>query len=41
MRALMVRGVGIADIWPNVLALMAFAVFFLGVASMRFRKQIA
>jgi ABC-2 type transport system permease protein len=40
LRAIIVRGAGLADVWPNVIPLLLISTVLLSVASMRFRKSI-
>ncbi len=40
IRALLIKGVGLAAIWPETLALALFGVFILGAAALRFRKRL-
>ncbi len=40
-RGILLKGVGIAVLWPQVLSLLALLVFFLGVSILKFRKTIA
>jgi len=39
-RGVMVKGSGLVDLWPNFLALIAFAVVLVGLSVGRFRKQL-
>ena len=39
-RGVMLRGVGIDVIYPNLIALLAFTVVLMGVSVWRFRKQL-
>jgi ABC-2 type transport system permease protein len=39
-RATLMKGTGIADLWPNFLALIAFAVVLVSLSIWRFRKQL-
>jgi ABC-2 type transport system permease protein len=41
LRAIVLKGVGPAMFWPDVAALVAFAVIILGLASLRLRRQWA
>ena len=41
LRGVVLKGVGPADFWPDVLALIVFAVAILGLASVRVRRQWA
>lgn len=40
IRALLIKGVGVAPIWTEILALAVFGVVILGAASVRFRKRL-
>jgi ABC-2 type transport system permease protein len=40
IRALLIKGVGMAAIWPEMLALTLFGIFILGAAATRFRKRL-
>jgi ABC-2 type transport system permease protein len=40
IRTLMVKGVGIESIWPDVIALAIFGVGIMGLAALRFRKRL-
>ncbi|MBK9280756.1 MAG: ABC transporter permease [Candidatus Obscuribacter sp.] len=40
VRAIILKGVGLEEIWPNVLALAAYALILLSLSSSRFRKQL-
>jgi ABC-2 type transport system permease protein len=40
IRALLIKGVGTAAIWEEMLALTLFGLFIMGAASMRFRKRL-
>jgi ABC-type multidrug transport system, permease component len=40
-RGILLKGVGIAVLWPQVLSLLALLVFFLGLSILKFRKTIA
>jgi ABC-2 type transport system permease protein len=40
LRSIVIKGVGIQMIIPQIIALSAFAVFFLGVAALRFNKKL-
>jgi len=40
MRSIVLKGVGLAELWPQSLALVAFAVLFFSFATMRFNKQL-
>jgi ABC-2 type transport system permease protein len=39
-RASLIKGAGLDDLWPNVLALLAFAVVLMSVSVWRFRQQL-
>jgi ABC-2 type transport system permease protein len=39
-RGVMVKGSGLLELWPNFLALIAFAVVLVGLSVWRFRKQL-
>jgi ABC-2 type transport system permease protein len=39
-RASLIKGAGFADLWPHVLALLAFAVVLMSVSVWRFRQQL-
>jgi ABC-2 type transport system permease protein len=39
-RATLIKGSGLIDLWPNVLALLVFAVLLVSVSVWRFRKQL-
>ena len=39
LRSIMIRGWGVAEIWVPILALMLFAVIFLGLAAMSLRRK--
>ena len=41
VRAIMLKGSGLAEIWPDVLALSLFAIVILSISASRFRKQLA
>jgi len=41
LRGVLLRGAGFADLWTRMLALLAFGVLLLGVASLRFHKRVA
>jgi ABC-type multidrug transport system permease subunit len=41
LRGLIVRGAGLADVWPNVLALLIITTVLLALSTSRFRKSIA
>ncbi len=40
IRSLLIKGVGMAAIWPEMLALTLFGIFILGAAATRFRKRL-
>lgn len=40
IRALLIKGVGLAAIWPETLALAVFGLLILGAAAVRFRKRL-
>lgn len=40
-RGILLKGVGIAVLWPQVVSLLALLVFFLGLSILKFRKTIA
>ena len=40
IRGVMLRGAGLGEQWPEVLALLAFAVLVMAVATLRFRKRL-
>jgi len=40
VRCIVLKGVGLEEIWPNVLALAAYAFVLLALSSSRFRKQL-
>ena len=40
IRSLLLKGVGVAAIWKEILALVIFAVVIMGTAAMRFRKRL-
>ena len=39
-RGVMLKGVGLSELYPNFLALLAFAVLLVGISAWRFRKQL-
>ena len=39
-RAVMLKGVGIEVVYPNLLVLMLFTVVLMGLSTWRFRKQL-
>jgi len=41
LRGVLLRGNGIAELWPDVVALAVFAVLVLAIATRRFRREIA
>jgi ABC-2 type transport system permease protein len=41
MRAILLKGSGLSQLWPDLLALLIFAVAILGVATARFQRRIA
>lgn len=41
IRAILLKGAGVADLWPQLVALTTYGVVILAVASLRFRKQVA
>ncbi len=40
VRGIMLRGAGLADMWPDVLALLAFTAVMMAAAILRFRKRL-
>jgi ABC-2 type transport system permease protein len=40
IRGIMLRGAGLADLWPEVLALLAFVVVMMAAAILQFRKRL-
>jgi len=40
IRGVMLRGAGLLDLWPSVLALAVFTVAMMGLAMLRFRKRL-
>jgi len=40
LRSIVIKGVGIQMIVPQILALIVFAILFLGAAALRFRKKL-
>lgn len=40
-RGIILRGAGIADLWPQTLALVMFAVVLISISSVRFKKRIS
>jgi ABC-2 type transport system permease protein len=41
LRAVLLKGAGLLDIWWRLLALLGFGLALLTVASLRFRKRVA
>jgi ABC-2 type transport system permease protein len=41
LRGILLKGSGAAELWPDLLALVAFAVGILAVATARFQRRIA
>jgi ABC-2 type transport system permease protein len=41
IRGIFLRGAGLAELWPQVLALVAFGVGMLAISSLRFHKKLA
>ncbi len=41
IRGIFLRGAGLAELWPQVLALVAFGVAMLAISSLRFHKKLA
>jgi ABC-2 type transport system permease protein len=41
LRAVLLKGAGLVDVWWRLLALLGFGVALLTVASLRFRKRVA
>lgn len=39
-RGVMLKGVGVSELYPNLLALIGFAVLLVGISAWRFRKQL-
>jgi ABC-2 type transport system permease protein len=39
-RSVLLKGSGIGEVWPNLLALVVFTVVLLSLSVMRFRKQL-
>jgi ABC-2 type transport system permease protein len=39
-RATLIKGSGLLDLWPNVLALLLFAIGLVSVSVWRFRQQL-
>jgi ABC-2 type transport system permease protein len=39
-RGVMVKGSGLLDVWPNILALIAFAFVLVSLSVWRFRNQL-
>ncbi len=40
IRSLMVKGVGVQELWSNVIALLLFGLGIMGIAVLRFRKRL-
>jgi ABC-2 type transport system permease protein len=40
IRALLLKGVGVEAVWPDVLMMTAFGVLIMGAAARRFRKRL-
>ncbi|MBF5041605.1 ABC transporter permease [Aggregicoccus sp. 17bor-14] len=40
LRAVLLRGAGLAEVWPQLLALLVFGLAILGFATLRFRKRL-
>ena len=40
-RANLMKGAGLADVWPQLLALVVFGAVIFGTATLRFRKRMA
>ncbi len=40
-RASLIRGAGFAELWPNLLALLLFALALMSVSVWRFRRQLS
>lgn len=40
IRGIVLKGVGLAEVWPQALALLGFAVAFFGFSTLRFRKTL-
>jgi ABC-2 type transport system permease protein len=40
IRGVMLRGAGLAELWPEVAALVAFTVVMMAAAILRFRKRL-
>jgi len=40
-RACLIKGSGFIDLWPNLLALLAFALVLVSVSVWRFRQQLS
>jgi ABC-2 type transport system permease protein len=40
-RAALIKGSGLADLWPNLVALLAFALVLMSVSVWRFRQQLS
>lgn len=41
VRGFILKGVGLVELWPHVLALTIFAILFLGISIKQFRRQLA
>lgn len=41
LRGILLKGAGLAELWPDLLAMLAFAVIVLGVATARFQRRVA
>jgi ABC-2 type transport system permease protein len=39
-RGITLKGIGLADLWPQAVMLLVYTMGLFGLASMRFRKQI-
>lgn len=40
IRGIVLKGVGLREVWPQTLALLAFAITFFGLSTLRFRKTL-
>jgi ABC-2 type transport system permease protein len=40
IRGIMLRGAGMLELWPDMLALLAFILVMMGAAILRFRKRL-
>jgi ABC-2 type transport system permease protein len=40
MRGIVLKGVGVTELWPQILALTAFAILFFSFSTLRFRKTL-